>query len=46
MLMARVRECEKERGMLPNLLGVNFAEQGDLLGVVDELNGVTRSPSS
>lgn len=46
MLMERVRECEKERGMLPNLLGVNFAEQGDLLGVVDELNGVTRSPSS
>lgn len=28
------------RGRYPTLIGVNFYDQGDLLKVVDELNGV------
>jgi hypothetical protein len=39
-LLARARECEKVRHHLPNLLAVNFYERGDLLRVVDALNGV------
>jgi hypothetical protein len=37
-LMARVRECERERGRFPTIVGVNFYDHGDVLGVVDELN--------
>ena len=39
-LLARARECERIRHHLPNLLAVNFYEQGDLFRVVDTLNGV------
>jgi hypothetical protein len=39
-LLRRVRECERLRHHLPNLLAVNFYEQGDLFRVVDALNGV------
>jgi hypothetical protein len=41
VLMPRVRRCQQERGKFPNLVGVNFYQQGDLLRVVDELNGVS-----
>ena len=41
VLMPRVRQCQQDRGKLPNIVGVNFYDQGDLLRVVDELNGVT-----
>jgi hypothetical protein len=37
-LLDRARQCERERGMLPNVLAVDFYRTGDLLGVVDELN--------
>ncbi len=39
-LSARVSECEIEAGRLPNILAVDFYNDGALLQVVDELNGV------
>ena len=36
----RVRSCQAEREMMPNFVAVNWYDQGDLLAVVDELNGV------
>lgn len=41
VLMPAVKKCQQERGMQPNLVGVNFFGQGDLMRVVDELNGVS-----
>lgn len=35
----RVKTCQDERGMIPNFVAVNWYDQGDLLQVVDELNG-------
>lgn len=34
----RVRRCETERGLLANLVAVDFVDRGDLYAVVDELN--------
>jgi hypothetical protein len=39
VLWPRVRSCEEERGLLPNYVAVDFYDQGDLLKVVDKLNG-------
>lgn len=39
-LLARVNKCESERGRLPTVLATDFVETGDLIAVVDELNGV------
>ena len=39
-LLNRVRQCEEERGQMPNIIGVNFYLNGDVFEVVDELNGV------
>lgn len=39
-LLARARACRRERGMIPNLVAVDFYRSGDLLRVVDALNGV------
>ena len=39
-LMARLRECERLRGRMANLVAVDFARRGDLLRAVDTLNGV------
>lgn len=44
-LLERARRCEKQRGMLPNLVAVNFYDRGRVLEVVDELNGFSRSES-
>ncbi len=41
VLMPAVQRCQQERGMRPNLVGVNFFGQGDLMRVVNELNGVS-----
>lgn len=41
VLLARALECEAKRGMIPNLVAVNFYARGDVLKVVDALNGVT-----
>jgi hypothetical protein len=46
LILARARQCEQERGRLPNLIAVNFYEVGDLLRVVDALNGVGPSKDS
>jgi hypothetical protein len=39
VLSARAERCKRERGHLPNFVAVNYAEDGDLLRVVDDLNG-------
>lgn len=39
VLGERVRACRAERGQIPNFVAVNWYDQGDLLAVVDELNG-------
>jgi hypothetical protein len=38
ILRDRLTECEDQRGRAPTLVAVDFAEQGDLLGVVERLN--------
>jgi hypothetical protein len=38
VLKARALQCAQERGKMPNLIGVNFYLNGDLMRVVDELN--------
>jgi hypothetical protein len=46
-LLKRARACRKERGMIPNLVAVDFYRSGDLMRVVDALNGVeVPKPSS
>ena len=40
-LLHRARECQRIRSRLPNLVAVDFFRRGDVLGVVDALNGVT-----
>lgn len=39
-LLARLRECERVRRHMPNLVSVNFSRQGDVLRAVDALNGM------
>lgn len=41
-LLARARECQVERGKLPNILAVDFAMTGDAVGVATEMNGLER----
>jgi hypothetical protein len=42
-LLDRARGCAQERGQIPNFVAVNFYLAGDVLAVVDELNGVRDS---
>ena len=44
VLLPRLRECAEERGLTPNLVAVNFYRTGDLLAVIDEINGVGAAP--
>lgn len=39
-LLARARQCRKQRGRLPNILAVDFALTGDVVGAAAELNGL------
>jgi hypothetical protein len=39
-LLARLRECERIRDHVPNLVGVNFYKTGVLFKVVDAINGI------
>jgi hypothetical protein len=39
-LLARVRACERIRHRVANLVAVDFYRRGDLLGVINTLNGV------
>lgn len=38
VLYGRARQCQDERGHLPNFVAVNFYDSGDLFQVVDALN--------
>ncbi len=39
-LLNRVQRCQQSRGLFPNIIAVDFAEKGDLLRVVNTINGV------
>ena len=41
-LIRKQRDVEKLRGMLPNILAVNFYRRGDVFGVANTLNGLDR----
>jgi hypothetical protein len=43
-LLKRALGCQAERGMFPNLVAVNFYEIGDVMRVVDVLNGIGAAP--
>jgi hypothetical protein len=43
-LLARARKCQAERGHLPNILAVDFALTGDVVGAAAELNGLAARP--
>jgi hypothetical protein len=43
-LLERARRCQRERGLLPNIIAVDFAGTGDVVGVAAEMNGL--GPSS
>lgn len=40
VLLERARRCQRRRDQLANLVAVDFADRGDLIEVVEELNGV------
>lgn len=40
VLLPRLEQCQAERDRLPNFVAVDFYDQGDLLDVVDTLNGL------
>jgi hypothetical protein len=40
-LLARARRCQRERGMLPNVIAVDFYRRGDVVGVARALNRVS-----
>lgn len=40
VLGRRVRVCERVRGMEPNLIAVDYYNEGDVLGVANALNGI------
>jgi hypothetical protein len=41
-LLNRARECQRRRGLLPNLLAVDYYDQGDVVEVSRVLNGLPR----
>jgi hypothetical protein len=41
-LLKRAQTCQRLRGHLPNLIAVDFYRRGDVVGVVNALNGVSR----
>jgi hypothetical protein len=43
-LLSRARLCQRERARLPNILAVDFAMTGDVVGVAAELNGLAPAP--
>ena len=40
VLNERLAACREERGLFPNIIGVDFYASGDALAVVDSINGV------
>ena len=45
-LLKRARACKRERGMIPNLVAVDFYGTGDLFKVVRALNGIKEPVSA
>lgn len=45
VLLARAQRCRRERGLVPNLVNVDFYDEGDLLDIVRVLNGLPRDAS-
>jgi hypothetical protein len=45
-LEGRARRCSEERGLFPNLLAVDFVDQGDTIATADALNGVAPSTAA
>jgi hypothetical protein len=45
-LLARAETCQRIRRHLPNLVAVDFYRRGDVVGVVNTLNGVARGHAS
>ena len=41
-LIKRVRECERRRGLFPNIVAVDFYDQGDVVEAARVLNGLPR----
>jgi hypothetical protein len=41
VLLPRAEKCLQERSRLPNFVAVDFYDRGDLMGVVDTLNGLS-----
>ena len=39
-LLRRVKTCARMRALFPTLVAVNFYDRGDVLGVVNVLNGL------
>jgi hypothetical protein len=44
VLGQRLTQCQRERGMLPNFVAVDYYNQGDLFGQVSRLNGLPGTP--
>lgn len=40
VLLPRLQQCQDERGLVPNLVAIDFWEQGDALEAVDIVNGL------
>jgi hypothetical protein len=41
----RFRRCQAERGRLPNVVAVDFADEGDVVGTLRDLNRSAVSPA-
>ena len=39
-IVKRARECDAERGKIPNLIMTDFYNRGDVVGAAAELNGL------
>jgi hypothetical protein len=46
VIVKRVRQCERERRMKANILAVDFAGIGDVVGAARELNGLSEMPAT
>lgn len=40
VIVRRARQCQRERGMVPNIIAVDFAGIGDVVGAARRLNGL------
>jgi hypothetical protein len=44
-ILHRARQCIAERGRIPNLILTDYYNRGDVIGAVNQLNGVSGPPS-